>query len=64
MANDGEEMKHLIAQVLGRPSVAEELAQHGLATIRQRHTCAHRVDELLEIYAQVGTKNEQWVGAR
>ena len=63
VANDGREMKQLISQVLHEPSLARELVQHGLTTIRQRHTCAHRVDELLEIYAQVGTKNEQWVGA-
>ncbi|MBV8576157.1 MAG: glycosyltransferase, partial [Acetobacteraceae bacterium] len=25
------------------------LIESGLATIRARHTCAHRVDELLEI---------------
>jgi spore maturation protein CgeB len=29
------------------------VAEHGLATIRERHTCAHRVDELLAIHASV-----------
>jgi len=30
------------------------LATHGLATIAARHTCAHRVDELLAILARLG----------
>jgi spore maturation protein CgeB len=32
--------------------LAQDLASHGLATIRARHTCAHRVDELLAIANQ------------
>ncbi len=31
------------------PGLRAALAAHGLATIRARHTCAHRVDELLGI---------------
>lgn len=30
-------------------AMRRELASHGLETIRRRHTCAHRVDELLSI---------------
>jgi spore maturation protein CgeB len=63
VAQDGREMKQLIDRVLTDGSLAAELARHGLETIRRRHTCAHRLDELLEIYSQVGTKNEQWVTA-
>ena len=63
VAHDGEEMKHLMDFGLTDSSVAEELVKHGLETIRRRHTCAHRVDELLEIYSPVGTKSEQWVAA-
>jgi spore maturation protein CgeB len=29
------------------------LAAHGLATIRSRHTCAHRVDQLLDIVREI-----------
>ena len=54
MAQDGDEMKQLLRRVLHEESFAEELAANGLATIKQRHTCAHRVDELLGIYAQFG----------
>ena len=34
--------------------LAQTLAQNGLATIRARHTCGHRVDELLGICAELG----------
>jgi spore maturation protein CgeB len=63
IAANGREMKRFIERVLGDSSLANNLAQHGLQTIRRRHTCAHRVDELLAIYSQVATKNEQWVAA-
>ena len=63
VAHDGAEMKQLIERVLRDSSLAEELASHGLETIKQRHTCAHRVDELLKIYSAVGAKSEQWVAA-
>jgi spore maturation protein CgeB len=33
--------------------MARELAGHGRQTILSRHTCAHRVDELLAIYAEL-----------
>jgi spore maturation protein CgeB len=63
IAHDGEEMKRLINQVLTEPAFAEELAINGLATIRQKHTCAHRVDELLEIYSELATETQQVMAA-
>ncbi|HWF89977.1 MAG TPA: glycosyltransferase [Pyrinomonadaceae bacterium] len=63
IAHDGIEMTQLIQQVLSEPEMAEELAINGLATIRQRHTCAHRVDELLEIYAGVAAETREAVAA-
>ena len=59
VAASGDEMKQLIRRVLTHTSFAEDLAEHGLNTIRQRHTCAHRVDELLAIYAEVATETRQ-----
>ena len=53
IARNGVEMTQLIQKVLSEPAFAEEMAINGLATIRQRHTCAHRVDELLEIYTEI-----------
>ena len=52
-ARTGDEVRtHLLA--LSRdPAYAREIAARGLATIRARHTCAHRVDELLHIAASI-----------
>ncbi|MEM7807842.1 MAG: glycosyltransferase [Planctomycetota bacterium] len=46
VADSGKEMAHQMHQVLHEKNLAEDLAAHGLETIRARHTCAHRVDEL------------------
>ena len=35
------------------------LAEQGRRTILARHTCAHRVDELLAIYAELGPPQAQ-----
>jgi spore maturation protein CgeB len=53
VANNGTEMKQHMRAVLNDPQLAAELARNGLETIRKRHTCAHRVDELLSIYAEL-----------
>ncbi|HEV7923377.1 MAG TPA: glycosyltransferase [Thermoanaerobaculia bacterium] len=53
VAHNGAEMQQRLRQVLHEPACAEELRQHGLETIRARHTCAHRVDELLAIAASM-----------
>ena len=49
MARTGSEMKEHIRALLADPAAAQELARHGRRTILDRHTCAHRVDELLRI---------------
>jgi spore maturation protein CgeB len=53
-ARDGDEMAACLRQLLHEPERAEALRQHGLATIRARHTCAHRVEELLAICRGLG----------
>jgi spore maturation protein CgeB len=58
VARDGSEMQHYLSSLLEDEAMAHELAEHGLKTILRRHTCAHRVDELLAIYAElVGTRS-------
>jgi spore maturation protein CgeB len=52
---NGEEMKTAMRAVLSDPDLAEELVAAGLETITARHTCRHRVDELLTILADHGT---------
>ncbi|MGQ9425447.1 CgeB family protein [Gilvimarinus sp. F26214L] len=54
LARDGEQMKDHLRTVLQDRDRASELAAHALHTIREHHTCAHRVDQLLAILAQLG----------
>jgi spore maturation protein CgeB len=60
-ARDGNEMRHHLRTLLEEPKTARELAVHGRRTILARHTCAHRVDELLDIYGEI--TGEQLRGA-
>jgi spore maturation protein CgeB len=53
-ARDGAEMRRHLRAALADPELAQGLAQSGLETIRARHTCGHRVDQLLEICAGLG----------
>ncbi len=52
-ARDTEEMTAAIRRVLADGDLARSLTESGLETIRTRHTCAHRVDELLDILSQI-----------
>ena len=51
MAQTPAEMALHLAELLADRELRAELAQNGLETIRQRHTCGHRADELLAILA-------------
>lgn len=48
-AGNGIAMRRHLRDVLGDQALATSLARHGRETILARHTCAHRVDELLAI---------------
>lgn len=54
VARTSAEMKEHLRAVLEDPALAASLARHGLATIRRRHTCAHRATELLAIAQKLG----------
>jgi spore maturation protein CgeB len=53
MAHSGRQMREYVRAILNEPELRHSLSQHGLQTVLSRHTCSHRVDELLSIYAQV-----------
>lgn len=53
VAHDGEEMTRRLRDLLADPDMARELARSGRETILDRHTCAHRVDELLAIHREI-----------
>jgi spore maturation protein CgeB len=54
VGRDGDELAGHLEAVLSDATLAAGLAQHGLRTILGKHTCAHRVDELLEIACAIG----------
>lgn len=51
MADDGEEMRAHMRALANDAGQRAALTRHGLATIAERHTCAHRARELLAIVA-------------
>ena len=53
VARDGAAMRRHLRALLNDPAMATELARHGLDTVTARHGCAHRVDELLAIHAEL-----------
>jgi spore maturation protein CgeB len=54
-ARDGAHMRKLLRQILNDKDLANSLACNGLETIRSRHGCGHRVDQLFSILARHGT---------
>lgn len=54
VAHTGEEMKAHVNSLIHEPEYARALSEHGRRTILARHTCAHRVDELLAICEELG----------
>ncbi|GGL78232.1 CgeB family protein [Wenxinia marina] len=57
-ARDGDEMETQLRLLLEDEGLRAETARRGLETIRARHTCRHRADELLGIVARLGTYGE------
>ncbi len=56
IAQDGAAMTRHLATLRDDPGLRAALVTSGLETIRARHTCAHRADELLAIVAQLTEK--------
>jgi spore maturation protein CgeB len=48
-ARDGAEMERQLRALVADAELRASLVRHGLETIRSRHSCAHRVDQLLDI---------------
>jgi spore maturation protein CgeB len=63
MARNGREMQDHIRNLLADPAAAAELAARGRATIMKRHTCAHRVEELMAICAELGVRRTEAAAA-
>lgn len=56
VVRDGNEMVRSLKDVLADQDLARSLVASGLETIRARHTCRHRVQELLSILSECGTR--------
>ena len=54
VAADGAAMRSHLAALPADPDLAETLAARGRATIAARHSCDHRLDELLAICRVLG----------
>jgi spore maturation protein CgeB len=55
VADNGDEMTRQLTRLNNDPDLRKSLADSGLETIRNRHSCAHRVDELLAIAERIGS---------
>jgi spore maturation protein CgeB len=53
MVKSGRQMRSALKMLLEDPLAARQLATHGMATVRSRHTCAHRALELLAIVEEL-----------
>jgi len=53
VASSPEEMRSHLRALASDAELRRALAASGLETIRERHTCAHRVDELLKIVQSI-----------
>lgn len=51
---DGRAMEAEMRHLLSDEATRQQLAAHGLKTIRERHTCAHRARQLTEICEELG----------
>jgi spore maturation protein CgeB len=50
---DGNKMEAEIRFLLRDEAARKQIAASGLETIRKRHTCAHRAQELMQIYEEI-----------
>jgi spore maturation protein CgeB len=58
VARDGDEMDRRLGALLADDDMRDELSENGLRTILNRHTCTHRVNELLHICAELNVNTE------
>jgi spore maturation protein CgeB len=63
VAKNGAEMKAHLSDILNHPELAARLVEHGRETILARHTCGHRVDELMNIYGELKAGSPLRTGA-
>jgi spore maturation protein CgeB len=63
VARNGRELERQLAELLRDPAHARALSRRGRRTILARHTCGHRVDELLAILGELEISERQAAAA-
>jgi spore maturation protein CgeB len=63
VAASGAQMVQMMSSITRDRALAATLAERGRRTILERHTCAHRVDELLAILAELDGRSAERVTA-
>jgi spore maturation protein CgeB len=53
VVDDGEAMAAELRRLMHDTKARQQLAENGLKTIRARHTCKHRAEELMSIYEEI-----------
>lgn len=64
VAESTEQMKTVLRELVSNPALRDAMAARGLETVRARHTCAHRADELLAIWSQLRGESSQGLPRR
>jgi spore maturation protein CgeB len=59
VARNGAQMQAHLEALMNDSGFATCLATHGRRTVLARHTCAHRVDELFDILANLGSARDK-----
>lgn len=59
VARTSDEMCGHLDALLARPTLHANLALHGLRSVQDRHTCAHRAEELLAIAASLRHRTDE-----
>lgn len=54
VVRDGKELKAELENLLRDPAARRQIAERGMKTIRERHTCAHRARQLISICEELG----------
>jgi spore maturation protein CgeB len=63
LAQDEAQMERHLTDVRHDPALRASLVRNGMAAIRGRHSCAHRIDQLLDILALRGVAAPMEMGA-
>ena len=55
VVRDGKEMAAQLRFLLADEKARRQIAEHGIKTVRERHTCAHRAQQLISICQEVAS---------